>query len=110
MDVRADEVDDHRGQLIGIRDREGQRLRTPLHTGDVIVEAEDSRLAVAPAIGLEAFEAGARIVEDVGGGMHRQRCKRLDRRIAPAAVFESSDREMIAENGTELSHGDSNED
>jgi hypothetical protein len=49
-------------------------------------------------------------MEYVSGGVQRQRRERFDRRLAPAAVFKSCDRHVIAENGAELSHWNSNPD
>jgi hypothetical protein len=70
----------------------------------MVVQAENTRLAVLPAIGFETLEAGARIMKHVRCRVHRQRRKRLDRRLAPAAVLKPRDRQVIAENGAKLGH------
>ena len=98
--VVAYEIDDHRSQLVGIRHRQGQRLRTALHPGDMVVQAEDSRLAVAPAIGLEAFEAGAGVVKDVCCRMDRQWPRGHDLVFGPDVVAKTRDGHELRESGT----------
>ena len=66
---------------------EGEKsLARRLHARDVIVESKYTAFSIAPAIGLETFEAGARIVKDVRCRMQRQRRERFDRRLAPLHI------------------------
>ena len=77
-EVVLHEVDHHAGKQVGIRNGQDQRRGTPAHPGDVIVQTEDAPLAVSPAVGLETFEAAARVVQDMGGRVQRQRRQRFD--------------------------------
>ena len=70
----------------------------------MIVQAENARLAVVPAVGLEALEACARIMQHVGCGMELQWCNGLDGRGLPGAIAILGDDEVVAENGTERGH------
>ncbi len=44
----------------------------------MVVQAENARLAVVPAVGLEALEAGARVMQHVGRGVQLQGCNGLN--------------------------------
>jgi hypothetical protein len=57
--------------------------------------------AVGATVGLEALEAGARVVQHVRRGMDLERPGRLDLGIAPAPVAEIRDRHLVGEHGSE---------
>jgi hypothetical protein len=76
-----------------------------LHPGDVIVQAKDACLAVIPAIGLEALETSAGVMEDVRRRVQRQRRDWLNRRLLLGAVLIACDDEVVAKNRAELCHG-----
>ncbi len=68
----------HRRQLRRIRLGQHQRPRALAHALDVLIHAEHVDAAVGPAIRLEAFETGTRVMQHVGCGVQ------LDRTYRPA--------------------------
>jgi hypothetical protein len=70
----------------------------------MIVQPENPAFAVAPAVGLETFEARARIMKNMSRRVQLQRRQRLDRRRAPGAINISCDRDTIAKFSAERLH------
>ncbi len=108
--LRADAVDDrqhHGRKLLRVGLGQHEQARALAHPLDVLVHAKHMDAAVGPAIGLEALEALARIVQHVRGGMDLDRPGRADLVLAPLAVAIRGDGHLVgqhcAEGGTDLS-------
>ena len=70
----------------------------------MVVQAEDSRAAVRPAIRLETFETGARVVKNMRCRVQMQRLERPHLGLMPLTAIELRNHVVIAEFGSELTH------
>ena len=62
-----------RASCVGVRLGQHQQARALAHALDVLVHAEHVDAAVRPAVGLEALEAAARVVQHVRRRVHLDR-------------------------------------
>lgn len=99
------DIDDHASQQIRVRNRQPQRRSAALHSRHMVVQTENAAFAITPSIGLEAFEAGARVVKYVSCRVHGQWGQWFDRRRAPRAISVRCDRDVIAKFCAKRLHG-----
>ena len=81
--------------------RDGHLVNHDLAEYHVPVHAEHVDAAVRPAVGLEAFEALARVVQHMRGRVDLDRPGGTQFRLAPFAIAESGHRHVVGQHGAE---------
>ena len=76
----------------------------------MVLQTKNVGSTIVPPIRFEAFETRTRVVKDMCGGVQRQWRQRLYRRLLPFPILETCNRNIVAKNGAELFHQNSNLD